>query len=601
MSPRTLGRSLVILGLLLSPTARARDPQVKPVKDDVQPARGDEPRSELKSEAKARLQNIEQFINDWDIPGAKRELAELEKLVPGKIEPLQYYQGRVAFEEGRYSEAVKLLTAAGISDKPNSYLRLARDTLKVTEGDLTAESEHFVIAYPKGKDEILVPYALETLEKIRTALGEDLGYTPPGKVRVEVVNDALELSKVSTLTREQIRTTGTIAICKFNKLMVTSPKAVVRGYDWLDTLAHEYTHLVVSQKSHNTVPIWLHEGFAKFLESRWRGAPGQAMSPSTLALLGQRVKQDKLIPFEKMHPSIALLPSAEDAATAFAEVFYAVQLIHRDLGTGGFRKIIDTLASGKSDKQAVEAATAHPFSGFERAWLAYVKSLPFPKNLIPVSTDEKKVLKDDPKGKEAPRKPKEISFADFAEVEEVEGRKLAHLGELMREKNRIGAAAEEYGRAYQRVGNKYESVSNKYALALFELKRLDEAEKVLRASLTVHPGSAATHVHLGRIELRRKNWKGARAEYLEALAADPFDEEIHLALYQAHDALGEKALAERAQRATVVLTGVKPGQVAALARALVHPDNLAEVSVPTVAPHAPSDAGTPGPHQTEIQ
>ena len=50
--------------------------------------------------------------------------------------------------------------------------------------------------------------------------------------------------------------------------MVTSPKAVVRGYDWLDTLAHEYVHFVVGNASKNTVPIWMHEGLAKYLESR---------------------------------------------------------------------------------------------------------------------------------------------------------------------------------------------------------------------------------------------------------------------------------------------------------------------------------------------
>src|SRR5260370_14761133 len=112
-----------------------------------------------------------------------------------------------------------------------------------------AESAHFILCYPKGKDEILAPYALETLESIRQALSQDLGFAPPGKVRVEVVNDARELSKVSTLTYKQIITTGTIAICKFNKLMITSPKAVLHGYDWRDTLAHEFVHLGVSQKN----------------------------------------------------------------------------------------------------------------------------------------------------------------------------------------------------------------------------------------------------------------------------------------------------------------------------------------------------------------
>lgn len=518
---------------------------------------------ELRAEAKARVQNLEQLLADWDLDGARRELAELERLVPQEIEPLHYFRGRVAFEEGRYAEAVDELGKAGIGDKPGSYLRLARDTRDLVGAHERAESEHFIFQYPEGKDEVLAPYALETLEAIRQALLQDLGHAPAGKVRVEVVNNASELAKISTLTKEQIKTTGTIAICKFNKLMITSPKAVVQGYDWLDTLAHEYVHLVVSQKSRNNVPIWLHEGLAKYLETRWRGKPGLSLSPSTLALLGSRVKRNKLVPFEKMHPSLALLPSAEDAATAFAEVFFSVDLLYQEKGTAGIQTLIAELAKGKDDKAAVEAATGKSFALFEKSWLAHLRRQPFPRELIPL--DEKKELKDEAAGAQKGRKGKEISFGDFAEVEEVEARKLAHLGELMRERGRTQAAAEEYGRAHSRVGNKYQSVSNKYALSLLELGRLGEAERVLEGSLLMHPASAATHVHLGRIHLRRKDWPKARQAYLAALAADPFDEEIHLGLFLVHQAMGEKKLMERALRASARLTGLSPEEAARLA------------------------------------
>jgi tetratricopeptide (TPR) repeat protein len=541
--------------------------------------------SEPKAEVKARLVNLEQHLNDWDIVGAKVELAALEQAAPNDIEPLEYYRGRIAFEEGDYAKAVKSLTAAGLQDKPGSYLKLAQETQDIIKGHQRVESEHFVFLYPAGKDEVLAPYALEALEAIRSALQKDLGHVPPGKVRVEVVNDARELARVSTLTLKQIRTTGTIAICKFSKLMVTSPKAVLRGYDWMDTLAHEYIHLVVSQKGKNAVPIWLHEGLAKYLESRWRGAPGQAMSPSTLSLLGERVKKDKLIPFEKMHPSIALLPSAEDAATAFAEVFFAIDLIYKEHGTDGLRAVIDNLAKGNDDRQSVEKATGKTFSAFEKAWLAHIRKQPFPRELIPL-TDEKKVLKDDAPGraqaKEQP-KGKEISFGDFADVEEVEARRFAHLGELLRERRRVGAAAEEYGKAHKLVGSKYESVSNKYALALLELQRFDEAEQVLLSSLKIHPGSPATQVHLGRIYLHRRDFPRAKQSYLDALSSDPFDEEIHFALLRV--ALEEKddAAAKRTRRAAVVLTGVAPEKADLVARAL----GLREGT--TAA--APADAG----------
>jgi tetratricopeptide (TPR) repeat protein len=517
------------------------------------PARAQE--EDVRSKAKSHLSQLGDSIDGWDLVGARRELAELEKLVPESSEALKYYQGRLAFEEGRYAEAVELLTAAGVEDKPSSYLRISKDTLAITKNHQKVESEHFIFYYPRGKEEILVPYAMETLEAIYRAMQEDLGWTPPGgKVRVEVVNNARELSKISTLSYEQIQITGTIAMCKFNKLMVTSPKAVARGYDWQDTLAHEYVHLVISQSSRNNVPIWLHEGMAKFLESRWRGPGGLGLSPSALALLGRRLKANSLVPFEKMHPSIAMLPTQEDAALAFAEVFYVVDYVLATKGPAGLRTIIQELRNGQTDKKAVEAAVGMPFGLFEKSWLAHIKKQSFPKELLP---REEVVLKEDAKGgKDDEKKGREISFGDFAEVQELPARKLAHLGELLRERNRVKAAAAEYAKVYAMVGDKYESVSNKYALTLLELRRLDEAEQVLRGSLRVYPGLPGTNVHLGRILLFRKDWVKAKAAYLEALSTNPFDPEVHVALTKIHDELGETALKERTAKAGALLTGL---------------------------------------------
>ncbi|HET6980925.1 MAG TPA: hypothetical protein VFI53_02235, partial [Myxococcaceae bacterium] len=222
------------------------------------------------ADVRARVRALEELLDEEDYAAAHAELDRLQK-GQEKNESFDFFAGRVAFGEGRYAEAVSALELAGVEDRPGSYLRLARDTLAITRDHERSESEHFIFLYPKGKDAVLAPYALEALEAQRAALEKDLGHAPPGKVRVEVVNDAAELSRVSTLSQKEIDQTGTIAICKFNKLMVTSPKAVLRGYDWLDTLAHEYTHLVVTQTGHNSVPIWLQEAMAKYLESRWRG------------------------------------------------------------------------------------------------------------------------------------------------------------------------------------------------------------------------------------------------------------------------------------------------------------------------------------------
>ena len=91
--------------------------------------------------------------------------------------------------------------------------------------------------------------------------------------------------------------------------MVVSPRAMVFGYTWQDTLAHELTHYLITRKSKNKTPIWIHEGIAKYEETRWRGAAGEALTPATADLLSRRLAQNKLVTFERMYPSMALLPS----------------------------------------------------------------------------------------------------------------------------------------------------------------------------------------------------------------------------------------------------------------------------------------------------
>ena len=38
----------------------------------------------------------------------------------------------------------------------------------------------------------------------------------------------------------------------------------------MDTLSHEYTHYILTKKSRNNLPLWMHEGIAKYFETRWR-------------------------------------------------------------------------------------------------------------------------------------------------------------------------------------------------------------------------------------------------------------------------------------------------------------------------------------------
>jgi tetratricopeptide (TPR) repeat protein len=215
-------------------------------------------------------EKIEANLEAWDIPGAEKGVDELAHDHPGTPES-EYFRGRVLFEQGKYDEAVAAFERASkAGSEPGSYdsvsghgsvvendVRLARAAAEETKNDQSFESEHFILKTRAGKDGLLAPYALAALEKAYAGLTRDLGVTPASKIRVEVYDSAKSLAHVSPLTVEQIKASGTIALCKYSRLMITSPKALLRGYPWLDTVSHEFVHYLVTQKGRNTVPIWL--------------------------------------------------------------------------------------------------------------------------------------------------------------------------------------------------------------------------------------------------------------------------------------------------------------------------------------------------------
>jgi tetratricopeptide (TPR) repeat protein len=453
--------------------------------------------------------------------------------------------GVLRLHEQRYDEALAQLEKAAAAGMGRDWMELARGARDLTKGYLRTESEHFVVSHPKGKEEVLVPYLLEALEAQRAALEKDLGWVPPGKVTVEVLEGTRQLARLSTLTEEEIKTSGTIAICKFNKMMITSPKALLHGYQWLDTAAHEYVHHVVTRRTGNAAPIWLHEGIARWHEARWRGPGGEVLTPWSAALLRDAARRNRLITFAEMHPSMAKLPSQEATALAFAEVGVAVDHLKRKGGPQVLVRVLDDVARGRSAEDAVASALGMPFDAFLDDWRRSLATRPLPEG------GEREMRKLRFQGD--PRHGG--SYSEWAEIPDEQARRYARLGEIFRERGRWEAARVEYAKAVKRVGARYPQLAGRYALASMMAGRDQDAEKALAEALRGHPEHASLHVQKGRLHLRAQQWEKAREHMLLANRVNPFDPEIHAGLAKAAEALGDAKTAERERRFTRILVG----------------------------------------------
>ena len=499
------------------------------------------PAAAAPADARAAAREALERLGDEDVPAARAALAPFLESTPSDPQ-LALAAGVLRFHEQRYDEAVPLLERAGSGAAAQDWLALARAARDVTRGHVREESEHFAVSRPKGKEEVLVPYLLEALEAQRAALLADLGAVPPEKVVVEIVEDTRQLARLSTLTEEEIKRTGTIAICKFGKMMLTSPKALLQGYEWLDTAAHEYVHHVVTRRTGNAAPIWLQEGLARWYESRWRGAGGDILTPWSAALLRDAARTGKLVGFAEMHPSMAKLPSQEAAALAFAEVAVAVEDIRERGGPAAIRKVLDGVAAGASAEEAVAAALGEPFPAVERDWRRRMAERPLPAG------GEQHMRKLRFRGDEG-------AFAEWAEIPDERGRGHARLGEIFRERGRWEPARQEYAKAARLGGARSATLAGRHAQAALLAGRAAEAEQVLGDALRVHPESPTLHVQMGRVRIARQDWARARESFLLANRTDPFDPEIHAGLARAAAALGDEKAASREGRFAAILGG----------------------------------------------
>src|SRR6185436_16882262 len=145
------------------------------------------------------------------------------------------------------------------------------------------------------EDRVLVPILARVAAEALGAIERDLGIVMPRPLRIDLVRDLFSLSAVSGLPLQAAETTGTVAVARWGRVNMISPRAAPGGYPWEDTLAHEITHLALSRGTRDMAPLWLQEGLAKRQEARWRparpfdGEPSPHVVARDALLTGQSV------------------------------------------------------------------------------------------------------------------------------------------------------------------------------------------------------------------------------------------------------------------------------------------------------------------------
>jgi hypothetical protein len=313
-----------------------------------------------------------------------------EKALDGadRADPLVALErARAALYQGDCRLAAGLLSRPGLdeSDAGAQLGAIARGCVRSMAGAVTVEDEDkgVVLRFQDDEDVVLAPMLADVAAKARELYKRDLGVELPRPIRVEVVRDQFGLAAMTGLPIEAARTTGTIAIAKWGRVVMVSPRGAPRGYSYLDTLAHELSHLAQTRASKDRAPLWLQEGVARIEETRWRPPRPFDDFPSAddLAAFGF---QNHLGPdIDKIGPSIAMLPSAEEAQVTYAKVMSFIRYWSKVEGENALPRLLEKMGQAKSPEEvekAIEAVSGTSFSSWAERWqkdvLASAKELP---------------------------------------------------------------------------------------------------------------------------------------------------------------------------------------------------------------------------------
>ncbi|MCL2626383.1 MAG: hypothetical protein FWD46_06180 [Cystobacterineae bacterium] len=347
-------------------------------------------------------QAVEKALNAWDVDTARLLMLQVEELNLHGLALLHYLQGRMAFQQGLYEEAVSEFVLAGQEDVPNSFLRLAKTGQRLLKNAQRFESAHFVLLLPQGKYAALAPYALEVLEAQYEALKADLGFAPREKLRVEMADNAPMLAGLLGLALEKGGAKGRVGGrvggragegaggCAFGKMALLSPSALGGGFAWQNPLAYAYVCLAVAQLTRGQAPPWLQEALAAHLQNRWQRPPAASAAPLLYPLPYPpltKAEGEALQKHMRASPRLLLEEYAlghSPSPLAFVEGFLLLEYWKAQQGPKAFAQLLEKLSLHGDVQRAIAELSGAPWAKWKQGFRRAVLARRFPKATPPL-------------------------------------------------------------------------------------------------------------------------------------------------------------------------------------------------------------------------
>ena len=469
----------------------------------------------------------------------------LQQLNDSQMSPnlVDLFRGWAYHQKGEYREALQYFHRLDEhADEFDDFMANRLVELRRADEALlsfkTLETDNFSIRYQEGRDEVMTWFLPVVLETALERLSATMKFEPKSKIIIELMPDYELFSYASALTKQQIETTGTVALCVENRVVVLTPRRVALGYYWPDVISHEFIHYVMTKTGGELIPLWFHEGVAKFFESTWETSVEVSLDPRLQDSLVDAFREDLFITFEQMHPSFAALPTPKLAQLAYAQSASMIEFLCDQRGTDIIPSMLRSLDSDNAIETQLQIMFDTDIDGFIATWQNWAKA----RGYVSSGHHEAEgvTLLDD-----------DYTDPGLGQLDQEDEaiKKYTRLGDLLLERNRTTAALKEYRKA---LSEKDALMSRQMMLRLLICyQRLNEGEAILklveeqsdqwRLDPTLLKAMAGAYLMLDRLN-------EAKATLLQAVRVNPFDPKVHELRRQLAERQSDQATLDQIQQ-----------------------------------------------------
>lgn len=289
-----------------------------------------------------------------------------------RLPKLQSERGKLGLVQMRLGEeaaARATLEEAFRADPFNVRVKNTLEVLDLLNRYAVIETEHFIIRFDRGQDQLLAEYASRYLEEIvYPDIVDSLGYRPQDKTLLEIFNRADGTSGHGWFSARMVGLPfiGTVGACAGKMFALTSP-ADGKSYNWARVLRHEFVHVVNLQQTNFQIPHWFTEALAVRHEDV--GYPVEWDM-----ILAKHVDSNQLFNLTNINHGFTRPGSSERWTLAYYQAYLYADYIVQRRSEAALANLIDQYAQGASTPVALQAVVGTSVEEFEAGYREFLSA-----------------------------------------------------------------------------------------------------------------------------------------------------------------------------------------------------------------------------------